>query len=287
MSSGRVVVVLPARYASKRLPAKPLLRETGRYLIQHAWERVRAARLVDEVIVATDDERIADAVRSFGGRAVRTRADHRSGTDRVREAVESIEADLILNVQGDEPEVEPDHIDALVALLAGMHAPYGTLATPLLRYEEYVDRNRVKVVLDAERRALYFSRSPIPNASREEFEAAAGRPDGPFFRHIGLYAYSREFLLRFVAMPPSHLEACERLEQLRAVEAGFPPRVVLVAAAAPGIDTAEDYRAFVERWRRRGEANTEPQSSQRGGVAAKELRTTDFPDCTNSEKHDA
>ncbi|MBI5369389.1 MAG: 3-deoxy-manno-octulosonate cytidylyltransferase [Planctomycetes bacterium] len=247
----RVVAFLPARYGSTRLPGKPLLAETGKPLIQHTWERVRAARTVDDVVVATDDERIAAAVRGFGGRVALTGAGHASGTDRIGEAVREVAAGLVLNVQGDEPEVEPAHVDALVEAMTASGARYGTLATPLRDYGEYLDSNRVKVTLDARRDALFFSRAPIPHAGREAFAAAAGAAGSPFFRHLGLYAYTREFLLEFVALPPSPLERLERLEQLRALEAGVRPRVAIVEGAAPGIDTLEDYRAFVARSARR------------------------------------
>lgn len=249
MTRPQVIAFLPARYGSTRLAAKPLLCETGRPLIQHTWEQAKKARTVDDVVVATDDERIVEAVRSFGGRVVITRREHRSGTDRIAEVARGDGRDLVLNVQGDEPEVDPGHIDHLVDIMRFSGAAFGTLATPVRRWEDFVDPNRVKVVLRTGGWAAYFSRSPIPQATREEFEARAGKEHSPFLRHIGLYAYTREFLHRMVAMPPSALEEIERLEQLRAVEAGFPPKVGVVRDAAPSIDTIDDYRAFVERWR--------------------------------------
>jgi 3-deoxy-manno-octulosonate cytidylyltransferase (CMP-KDO synthetase) len=242
------VAIIPARYASTRFPGKPLLRETGKYLIQHVYEQVSRARSLAEVIVATDDERIAEAVRSFHGRVVMTRSDHPSGTDRVAEVACGLDAEIIVNVQGDEPEIEPGNIDKLVSLLAGDTAvQIGTLACPFPSAADPTDPNAVKVVLDSRGRALYFSRSLIPYP-----RDTAGRPTVPahWLLHLGIYAYRRAFLLELAKLPPTPLEQREKLEQLRTLENGHAIAVGIVEKAAIGIDTPEDYAVFVRRARR-------------------------------------
>ncbi|MFP4057216.1 MAG: 3-deoxy-manno-octulosonate cytidylyltransferase [Candidatus Brocadiia bacterium] len=246
----RAAVVIPARYASVRLPGKPLLRETGKYLIQHVYERAALAARIDEVAVATDDERIRDAVESFGGRAVMTSPRHRSGTDRVAEAARQIEADVVVNVQGDEAEVQPDAIDLAVDLLDRHHqAHVSTLAVPTCEPQLVRDPNLVKVVLDAQGYALYFSRAPIP-ASKSYPQFPPG--DSPvYLGHIGLYGFRRDFLFRFASLDRSPLEQREELEQLRILEHGYRLVVGISSYQGFGIDTPEDYRGFVERWRAR------------------------------------
>jgi 3-deoxy-manno-octulosonate cytidylyltransferase (CMP-KDO synthetase) len=211
------------------------------------------------VIVATDDARIADAVRSFGGEVMMTRADHPSGTDRVAEVASAADAELVLNIQGDEPELEPDSIDRLVGLMReDPDCPMGTLACPFAalstlrgRPADPNDPNTVKVVLTADGRALYFSRSLIPYPrDREVLGSDRGRT-GPYL-HLGIYAYSREFLLRLAKMPPTPLEKIEKLEQLRVLESGYDIRVGVVNRASVGIDTPDDYAAFVQRQARGG-----------------------------------
>ena len=248
----KAVAVIPARYASTRFPGKPLANQTGKYLIQHVYEQVRGARSITEVIVATDDTRIREAVASFGGRVVMTRADHPSGTDRVAEAAESLDADVIVNVQGDEPEIEPESIDRLVALLADeADVRMGTLACPFAAGADPADPNAVKVVLDGRNRALYFSRAliPYPRDTQGRPDKPSGQPGAPsqWLLHIGIYAYRREFLLRLAKLSPTPLEQREKLEQLRALENGFPIAVAMVERAAVGIDTPKDYAAFVQR----------------------------------------
>jgi 3-deoxy-manno-octulosonate cytidylyltransferase (CMP-KDO synthetase) len=241
----KAIAIIPARYASTRFPGKPLVKETGKYLIQHVCEQVGRASSITEVIVATDDERIAQAVRSFGGRVAMTRADHPSGTDRVAEVAQGLDAEIIVNVQGDEPEIEPAGIDKLVGLLAGDPAvQIGTLACPFGADTDPTDPNAVKVVLDARGRALYFSRSLIPYP-----RDTAGRPDRPgrWLLHLGIYAYRRSFLLKLAKLPPTPLEQREKLEQLRVLENGLTMAVGIVEKAAIGIDTPEDYAAFVGR----------------------------------------
>lgn len=256
-----VIAVIPARYASSRLPGKPLLRQTGKYLIQHVWERACAAGAgVDRVVVATDDSRIADAVKSFGGEAVLTRADHPSGTDRVAETAKLLGLsphDFVLNIQGDEPEIDPavlirlaeavrnpsaDRAEGVHTLAAGFSdaGPSSGPGSP-------ADPNCVKVVVDHRSRALYFSRSliPYPRATRGEVD----RP-GRWLLHLGVYAYRVDVLLRLAdrdTMPPSVLEEAESLEQLRWLESGRAIFVLIVNPQMPGIDTPEDYAAFVRR----------------------------------------
>jgi len=249
-----VVAVIPARMASTRLPGKPLLKQTGKYLVQHVYEQVGKAPSVDRVIVATDDQRIVEAVKAFGGEALLTRADHPSGTDRVAEVAASLEpgCEIILNVQGDEPEIEPYSLDRLIDLMrANPDCPTGTLACPLPDREQAGDPNCVKVVLDRRGRALYFSRGliPYPRERKSGADEAA-----TWLLHLGVYAYRRPFLLQFASWPPTPLEKIERLEQLRALEHGASIVVGIVDRSAPGIDTPEDYAAFVERSRRGAES---------------------------------
>lgn len=241
------VVVIPARYASVRFPGKPLVRETGKPLIQHVYERARQASLIGEVIVATDDRRIVDAVSSFGGRAVLTRDDHPSGTDRVAEVAEGLDAEIVVNVQGDEPEMDPAHVDELVRLLQNDTAvSMATLACPFPAGADPRDPNAVKVVCDARGRALFFSRSLIPYPRDDSGQAA--RP-ADWLLHLGIYAYRRECLIALAGLPPTPLEQQEKLEQLRALEHGYAIAVGVVDRAVVGIDTPEDYRAFVARCR--------------------------------------
>lgn len=241
------VAVIPARYASTRFPAKPLARETGKYLIQHVCERLSAAKRISSVIVATDDERICEAVESFGGVAAMTREDHPSGTDRVAEVAAGLDAELLLNVQGDEPEIEPGHLDLLIErMMQDPEAEIGTLCCPFAKQADPRDSNKVKVVVSTAGRALYFSRSLIPYP-----RDAAGVPDDAanWLLHVGVYAYRRAALVKLAALPPSSLEIAERLEQLRALENGMAISVVHVDHAAPGIDTPDDYAEFVARCR--------------------------------------
>ena len=241
----KVVAVIPARYGSTRLPGKPLLDQTGKPLIRHVVEAVRRAERVETIYVATDDKRIYDAVHAFGARAVMTGAEHASGTDRLAEAAQKIgleQEDVVVNVQGDEPEIDPRHVDRLVDLLTGSDAPMATLAAPLDGAEATRPDN-VKVVLAKDGSAMYFSRAKIPH----DRQAAGAR----YLLHLGVYAYRRKFLRKFAALPPTPAEQSEKLEQLRALENGYRVLVAVVESAAPGIDTMEDYAAFVQRTRSR------------------------------------
>lgn len=240
----KTVAIIPARYGSTRLPGKPLLAETGKPLIQHVVEAVRLAERIEAVCVATDDKRIADAVKGFGGEAIMTRSDHPSGTDRLAESAEKLDLaddDIIVNVQGDEPEIKPDDIDRLVSLLINSDAPMATLAAPL-DSDTAEKPDNVKVVLASDGSAMYFSRAKIPH------DRDGGGAE--YLLHLGIYAYRKKFLLDFAAMPPTPAEQTEKLEQLRALENGYRIVVAVVASATPGIDTEDDYAAFVERMKR-------------------------------------
>jgi 3-deoxy-manno-octulosonate cytidylyltransferase (CMP-KDO synthetase) len=257
MPEFRAVAVIPARYASSRYPGKPLAKETGKFLIQHVYEQVRFAPLISEVIVATDDQRIADAVASFGGRVVMTRADHPSGTDRIAEVAEGLECDMVVNVQGDEPEIEPVSIAQLVELLQDHpECEMATLACPfkLISGADPKNPNAVKVRIDHDNIAIDFSRALSESETNHESRTT---DHGPLL-HLGIYAYRRDFLLKFPKMAPTPLEKSERLEQMRAVENGHKIAVGLVRRAAVGIDTPEDYVEFVNRWR---QAHGQPPSA--------------------------
>ena len=225
----RVDIVIPARYASSRLPGKPLLKATGKYLVQHVYERALQAKCARNVLIATDDPRIQAAVASFGGQCVMTRRDHPSGTDRIAEAARNLDADIIVNLQGDEPEIDPAYLDLLPDLLTrNPTAVMATLAAPIHDAETWRNPNCVKVVCDEAGRALYFSRSPIPHVRD-------GEPNfrGPtkFLQHVGLYAYRRSFLFELAAQPPCALEQAEKLEQLRVLAIGQAIQVGMVAHA--------------------------------------------------------
>lgn len=236
----RVMVVIPARYGSTRLPGKPLLSLCGKPLIQWVWERARKSRRADAVRVATDDARIMEVVRGFGGDAVMTRADHPSGTDRIAEAVADAAADVVLNVQGDEPLIDPGLIDALADALSDADSwEMATAASPITDAADLQNPAVVKVVCGAHRRALYFSREPIPHV-RDAVSPAEALAAGLHLRHIGIYAYRREFLARLVATPPAPLELAEKLEQLRALHLGARIRVLETRHASLGVDTPDD-----------------------------------------------
>jgi len=246
----KTAIVIPARYASTRLPGKLLLRQTGKYLIQHVYEQASQARRPSEVVVATDDPRIRAAVEGFGGRVIMTCRHHPSGTDRVAEAARQLDADIVVNLQGDEPLVDPGALDHLVDLLIkDATAQVATLAIPITNAETWRDPNCVKVVCDQHGMALYFSRAPIPWIRDGQPDFAAQPPR--FLQHLGLYAYRRAFLQQLAALPPSPLERLEKLEQLRILSLGQSIRVGVVREAAIGVDTFADYEQFVRTYRQR------------------------------------
>lgn len=238
----RTAVIIPARYASTRFPGKPLHRLGGKPMIQHVWERCRRCERISRVVIATDDDRIRDAAEKFGAEVCMTAADHVSGTDRIAEAARHIpEATHLLNVQGDEPLIAPELIGSLARMMEEHPEREMITAVHPLRDEALLnDPNVVKAVLAADGRALYFSRSAIP-CRRTQTDAPV------YWRHMGIYGYSRAFLERFVAWPPSPLERTESLEQLRALENGASIHCVIAAHESPGIDTPEQ-AAEMERY---------------------------------------
>jgi 3-deoxy-manno-octulosonate cytidylyltransferase (CMP-KDO synthetase) len=249
----RSIVVIPARYASTRLPRKMLLRETGKTLLQHTYEAASAASKPAGVIVATDHPEIAREVERFHGEFVMTSADCASGTDRVAEVARKMpRAEILVNVQGDEPEMMPENIDRVIELLEkSPSCGMATLATPLRSEEQLANPACVKVVFDAQGRALYFSRSPVPFV-RDPNSGHAFNVPVLFYQHLGIYAYRRGTLLEVANLPPSTLEQAEKLEQLRMLQSGGTILVASVEHSASGIDTPADYAAFVARRRAAG-----------------------------------
>jgi len=232
----RVLAVIPARHASSRFPGKPLAPIAGKPMIQHVYERVRKAGLVSRVVVATEDARIKSAVEGFGGEAVMTRSDHRSGTDRVAEVATHIAAEIYVNVQGDEPLIDPGTVDALVAAMADDDSVQLTTPCTAIKLPgDIMDPNIVKVVRDFESNGLYFSRAPIPWV-RDTAETVTAR----HWKHLGLYGFRREALLEFPTLPPGELEQLEQLEQLRWLENGFRIRVVETDYDAVSVDVPAD-----------------------------------------------
>jgi 3-deoxy-manno-octulosonate cytidylyltransferase (CMP-KDO synthetase) len=257
----KIVVCIPARFASTRFPAKVLAKDTGKYLVQHVWEKACRAKLPHKVIIATDDSRVVDAAKSFGAEAVLTSPDLQSGTDRIAEAVKSLDVDIVINLQGDEPEIEPSSIDFLANLmleaqnskLKTQNYQMATLAAPFQNADQIADPSIVKVVVTGHGSrvtshglALYFSRSVIPY---DRQHAGVG-PIKNYLRHLGIYAYRKDFLLKITKLPQSMLEKTECLEQLRVIENGFTILVGIVERASTGIDTPDQYAEFVERYKK-------------------------------------
>ena len=234
----KILGVIPARYASSRFPGKVLVSIGGKTMLQHVWERASEARYLTSVVIATDDDRIRGAAEAFGARVIMTRGDHVSGTDRVAEAASASNAEIVVNIQGDEPMIDPGAIDAaILGLLDGEDTVMATLKKRIEREHEIGDPNVVKVVSNLAGDALYFSRSPIPFP-----RDPGGDPAGlACFKHIGLYVYRREFLLSYPDLPVGPLERAEKLEQLRALENGFRIRVVETEYESLGVDTPADW----------------------------------------------
>ena len=240
----KVIACIPARYSSTRFPGKVLAKATGKYLIQHTYEKACMAKLPEKVIIAADDRKVLDAAMSFGAECVMTSAKHESGTDRIAEAVKEVEADIIVNVQGDEPEIDPASIDYIAQLLIdNSDAQMATLATAITTVEQVMDPNVVKVVLDKAGRAIYFSRSPIPYDRENPINPKIEH----YLRHIGIYAYRMDFLQKYTTLKQTPLEKTEKLEQLRVIENGFAIMAGIVKQVADGIDTPEQYAEFVKR----------------------------------------
>jgi 3-deoxy-manno-octulosonate cytidylyltransferase (CMP-KDO synthetase) len=241
----KAIGIIPARYASTRFPGKPLVEIAGRPMIEHVYRQSERAASLQEVWVATDDQRIYEAVSAFGGRVVMTRAEHPSGTDRIAEAARGLDAAVIVNVQGDEPLLDPAEIDAVVRPFEGNpELVMTTAAVPIADPRDVQDPGVVKVVLDRQGFALYFSRLPIPMHR-------AGEP-GTYYKHLGLYAYRKPFLLRYAALEPTPLERAERLEQLRVLENGYRIFVAVTGHDAVSVDTPDDLarvRALMEAGR--------------------------------------
>lgn len=235
-NSTHVLAVIPARHASIRFPGKPLANIAGRPMIQHVFERVRQAKKVSRVVVATEDDRIKKAVEAFGGEAIITRPDHRTGTDRVAEVATHIEAEIYVNVQGDEPLIDPGTVDSLVeSMLENEETKIGTPCAAIELPKDVMDPNIVKVVRDFDGNALYFSRAPIPWVRDTNATTAPH-----FWKHLGLYAFRRDALLEFPTLPPGELEAIEQLEQLRWLENGFHIGVVETDYDAVSVDVPSD-----------------------------------------------
>jgi 3-deoxy-manno-octulosonate cytidylyltransferase (CMP-KDO synthetase) len=229
------VAVIPARFGSTRLPGKALADIDGVPMVVRVWQQTRKARLLRRVLIATDDERIGSAVRNAGGEVEMTASSHRSGTDRIEEVARRISAEIYLNVQGDQPFVAPEDIDAVVRTMAADPGLLmATLGTPIVDLEEWRNPNKVKIVCDRQGYALYFSRSPIPF-----FRDGAGVPGG-VLRHVAVYGFRRNFLLMFGSLAPGDLEQTEKLEQLRAMEHGYRIRVISSNAPSMEVDTPED-----------------------------------------------
>ena len=277
----KVIAVIPARYDSTRFAGKVLAKDTGKFLIQHTYERACMAKLPEKVIIAADDEKVAAAARSFGAECVLTSPDHQSGTDRIAEAVADIDVEIVVNIQGDEPEIEPDNIDYLARLLMdNPDCPMATLAADFQTAEQVADPNIVKVIVSScvlrdaycegkdmdscfrrndntqyairdtqyeTGRAIYFSRSVIPY----DRDAAGVGDVRQYLRHLGIYAYRKKFLLQITALPQTPLEKIEKLEQLRAIENGYSILVGKVEHTCDGIDTPEQYAEFVERYKKK------------------------------------
>lgn len=232
----KAVAVIPARYAATRLPGKPLVPIAGKPLIQRVWERARLAKSVSEIVIAADDERILNAAKAFGAPVVMTRSDHRSGTERVAEVASRGDGDIYVNIQGDEPLIEPAAIDAAVQILLDDNAvQVGTLAVPIGSATHLMDPNIVKVALDFEGDALYFSRAPIPWVRDANTSVPAKH-----LKHLGIYVFRREALLEFATFPHGELELIEQLEQLRWLENGFKIRVEEVPFDSVSVDVPDD-----------------------------------------------
>ncbi len=236
----KVIGVIPARYGSTRFPGKVLAPILGKPMIQWVYERAKLANCLEEILIATDDARVQAAVAEFGGKAVMTSTHHTSGTDRIAEAVVKIDADIVVNIQGDEPMIDAAAIDTLVTpFMEDDDLQMATLCRLAQKIEEIFDTNTVRVVFDCHHHALYFSRAPIP-FNRDTSDLAHWLDNCPYYQHIGVYAYRKPFLLSLAKLPPTPLEHIEKLEQLRVLESGFQIRVVETAYAPVCVDVPAD-----------------------------------------------
>ncbi|MCH7558503.1 MAG: 3-deoxy-manno-octulosonate cytidylyltransferase [Planctomycetes bacterium] len=240
----KILAVIPARFSSTRFACKVLAKDTGKFLVQHTYEQACLAKLPEKVIIATDDEKIVAAAETFGAECIMTSVEHKSGTDRIAEAVADMDVDIVVNLQADEPEIEPGNIDYLAQLLIdNPDYQMATLAADFQNTQQVADPNIVKVITDCNNSAIYFSRFPIPY-DREK--TGVGDVQN-YLRHLGIYAYRKQFLLNITALPQTPLEKLEKLEQLRAIENGFPILVGKVKHVCDGIDTPQQYAEFVKR----------------------------------------
>ncbi len=248
----KTVAIIPARYASTRLPGKLIKSEakeyTGKFLIEHVYEKVKEAKTIQEIFIATDDERISNVVDRFGGCVKMTSTNHKSGTDRVAEATSNLDADFIVNVQGDEPDIRGDMIDDLVRVMhAEKEAVVCTLANEIKSMDEFTDPNVVKVVLDKNSYAMYFSRASIPYIRDKDNNS---NPTSlPLLRHLGIYIYRKDFLLAFSNLPVPTIEGAEKLEQLRILSNGYKIKVVITPYVCEGVDTLDDFKRFLAKYR--------------------------------------
>ncbi|WP_061221151.1 3-deoxy-manno-octulosonate cytidylyltransferase [Leptospira borgpetersenii] len=240
----KILGVIPARYASSRFPGKPLVKIGDKTMIEWTYRNASRSTALSELVVATDDTRIHEVVQGFGGNSVMTRADHISGTDRIIEVANLFsEYSIIINIQGDEPGIEPELIDGVAGLKAS-HSEWkmSTAAVPLIDFSHGEDPNRVKVIIDRNGKAIYFSRSLIPSQFKQTV---------PLYRHLGIYGYDRDFLLKYNSLPKSNLEESESLEQLRAIEAGYGIGVYLAQEAGLSVDTPADLEVVIEDFKKR------------------------------------
>jgi 3-deoxy-manno-octulosonate cytidylyltransferase (CMP-KDO synthetase) len=246
MSNKKSMIVgfIPARYGSTRFPGKPLIEIHGKPMIQHVWERSLRSKYIDRLIVATDDKRIFNAVKKFGGEVVMTSRNHKSGTDRIGEAVKNIACDIVVNIQGDEPFIDPKNIDrAIEPLLEDKKLNVSTLCFKISDRAEIYDYNVVNVVFDKDYNCLYFSRYPIPYNRDKKL-------DTDYYKHIGLYVYRKKFLMELIKMKQTKMEKAERLEQLRILENGEKIRAVLTNKDSVSIDTEEDLEKLIKKSRK-------------------------------------
>ena len=250
----KVLALIPARFGSTRFAGKVLARDTGKFLVQHTYEQACLAKLPEKVIIAADDQKVAAAAKTFGAECILTSPEHKSGTDRIAEAVSDMDVEIVVNLQADEPEINPNNIDYLARLLIeNPHCQMATLAADFQNAQQVADPNIVKVIIDRNDKAIYFSRAPIPY-DREK--SGVGNVQ-QYLRHLGIYAYRKEFLLKITALPQTPLEKIEKLEQLRAIENGFDILVGKVEHTCDGIDTPQQYAEFVARYRANREASSE------------------------------
>jgi 3-deoxy-manno-octulosonate cytidylyltransferase (CMP-KDO synthetase) len=242
----KVIGIIPARYASSRFPGKPLADILGKPMIQWVYERSKTAKLLDELVVATDDKRIFDAVSSFGGKAAMTSPNCKNGTERVAEVIQNFDCSLVVNIQGDEPIISPKTIDQLIDLMRNnLDAPVGTLVKKIRYFQDLKNPNIPKVIVDNNFNAIYFSRTVIPYF-RDEANFEKWIEKAVYYKHIGIYIYRRDFLLKFVNMPISNLEKIEQLEQLRILENSFKIKVAETESESIGVDTPADIERVIK-----------------------------------------